>query len=118
MPKAESEGRSQRAQAEIMGESAVRRMRSTNKGTSPHVALDTSADADAVQLDIYRHLGGPGRAAIAFRLNASVRALTAAGIRRRHPTYDETQVRLAATRLSIGDDLMRRAFPGHELVDP
>jgi hypothetical protein len=93
-------------------------MLSMNEGASPHRALDTSADADAVQLDVYRRLGGPGRVAIAFRLNASVRALTAAGIRSRHPTYDERQVRLAAVRLSLGDDLMRRAFPGHELVDP
>jgi hypothetical protein len=32
-------------------------------------------------------------------LNASVRAVTAAGGRSRHPTYDERQVRLAAGEL-------------------
>ena len=83
-----------------------------------HLPLDTTADADAVQLDTYRRLGGAGRVAIAFRLNTLVRDMTMAGIRRRHPSYDETQVQTALLRLVLGDALVQRAFPGRQLVDP
>lgn len=82
------------------------------------VPLDTSPDADAVQLDLYRRLGGAGRVAIVFRLNALVRPAAAAGIRRRHPDYKDEQVRAALMRLRLGDDLMCRVFPERDLVDP
>jgi hypothetical protein len=80
--------------------------------------LDTSVEARDVQREIYRRLGGTGRVAILFRLNALVRATTMAGIRRRHPSYADTEVRAAFRRLILGDDLTRKAFPTHELVDP
>lgn len=88
--------------------------------THPIVALppDTSPDADAMQLEVYRRLGGPGRLAIAFRLNALVRQAAAAGIRRRHPDYDDEQVRVALIRLLLGDELVRCVFPERGLVDP
>ena len=88
--------------------------------THPILALppDTSPDADAMQLDVYRRLGGAGRLAIVFRLNALVREAAAAGIRRRHPDYTDEQVRAALMRLRLGDDLMRRVFPERDLVDP
>jgi hypothetical protein len=85
---------------------------------SPRVPLDTSEEADAVQLDAYRRLGGAGRVAIVFRLNALVRETTMAGIRRRHPTYSDTQVGMALQRLLYGDAMARIAFPDCELVDP
>jgi len=80
--------------------------------------LDTSADARDVQREIYRRLGGAERVAIAFRLNALVRETTMAGIRRRHPSYADAEVRAAFRRLILGDDLTRKAFPYQELVDP
>jgi hypothetical protein len=82
------------------------------------LSLDTSTEADAVQLAAYRRLSGRERVAIVFRLNDMVRTLTMAGIRRRHPAYDDTEVRMAWQRLVLGDDLVRRVFPGRELIDP
>lgn len=82
------------------------------------VPLDTTADAHDVQRDVYRRLGGARRLAIMFRLNALVRETSMAGIRRRHPSYGEVQVSTAFRRLMLGDDLMRKAFPDQELVDP
>lgn len=79
---------------------------------------DTSADAAEMQLQAYRRLGGQGRLQVVFQLNAIVRAAAAAGIRRRHPTYDDAQVGAALARLMLGDDLVRRAFPARDLVDP
>jgi hypothetical protein len=80
--------------------------------------LDTKTDAYAVQRDIYRRLGGAERVAILFRLNALVRETAMAGIRRRHPAYADAQVGMALRRLVLGDDVMRTAFPGQDLVDP
>lgn len=66
-------------------------------------SLDTSEQADAVQLAIYRRLGGAERVAIAFRLGVLVRETTTAGIRRRHPGYTNEQAERAFRRLILGD---------------
>ena len=85
---------------------------------SPFPAGDTTAEADAIQVEAYRRLGGMERLAIAFRLTALVREAAAAGIRRRHPDYDESRVRMGLGRLRLGDELMRKAFPDRDLIDP
>ena len=82
------------------------------------VSFDTSEQADAVQLAIYRRLGGAERVAIAFRLGSLVREASTAGIRRRHPDYSNEQAARACQRLLLGDPLMRQAFPHDALIDP
>ena len=81
-------------------------------------ANDTTDAAAAMQIAVYRRVGGAERVAAAFRLSALVRATTMAGIRRRHPDYDEPRVQRAYGRLVLGDVLMRQVFPDRELVDP
>jgi hypothetical protein len=81
-------------------------------------ALDTSAEAEAVQLGVYRRMGGAERVAVAFRLGALVREATIAGIRRRHPDYSREDAAGAYRRLILGDALMRLAFPHDRLVEP
>ena len=39
-------------------------------------------------------------------------------IRARHPDYDDERLRLAYARLVLGDDLARRVWPRHDLVEP
>lgn len=80
--------------------------------------FDTSPDAHAVQHDIYGRMGGAGRVATAFRLSAAARAMTLAGIQSRHPEYTDDEVRRALARLTLGDDLARRVWPGQPLIDP
>jgi hypothetical protein len=41
-----------------------------------------------------------------------------AGIRHRHPDYDEPHVEMALARLLWGDDLYRKARPDWPLLDP
>ena len=82
------------------------------------IAADTSPDADAVQIEAYRRMGGAERAQVMFRLGAMARRTAEAGIRQRHPEYDDEQVMLALARLLHGDDLVRRAWPDRELVEP
>ena len=82
------------------------------------IAADTSPDADAVQLLAYRRMGGAGRAQVMFRLRAMARETAGAGIRKRHPKYDVAQVMRALARLLHGDELVRRAWPGRQLLEP
>ena len=85
---------------------------------SPILPMDTTAEADAVQIEAYRRLSGAERAATTFRLTDLVRAAAMAGIRKRHPEYDEARVRMAWQRLVLGDHLVRQVYPDRELVDP
>lgn len=85
---------------------------------SSAIPFDTTADAHAVQRDIYRRLDGRGRLDIMFRLNDTVRHLAMSGIRARHPDYTDAQVRLAYARLRLGDSLARCVWPDSTLVDP
>jgi hypothetical protein len=82
------------------------------------IAADTSPEADAVQVEAYRRMGGAGRGQVMFRLISLVRQASRAGIRRRHPEYSEAEVRLALARLLYGDDLVGRAWPSGRLPDP
>jgi hypothetical protein len=63
-------------------------------------------------------MGGTRRVAVMFRLSEAARRWSLGGIRGRHPEYDEMQVRLALARLTLGDDLVRRVWPGRPLPDP
>ena len=80
--------------------------------------LDTTVDAHRVQIEAYRRMGGTGRASVMFRLNGLARKMTLAGIRSRHPRYDDEQLRLAYARLVLGDELVLRVWPDRDLVEP
>lgn len=71
---------------------------------------DTTAEALAVQFQVLRRLGPSGRLAITFDLCDNLRLLTAAGVRHRHPQWDERSVEREVIRLMIGDDLFRQAY--------
>ncbi len=79
---------------------------------------DTSSEADRLQVEFYRKMGGTGRVAIMFRLNELARQVARAGIRSRHPEYDDEELRLAYARLVLGDDVTREVWPDRRLVDP
>ena len=96
-----------------------RRRRSILKLVDPRqIPLDTTPEAHAVQTRIYRQLGGAERVAIMFRLSAATRAVTRAGILARHPDYTPDEITLALARLTLGDDLVGKAWPGRPLIDP
>lgn len=79
---------------------------------------DTSPEAYDVQTEAYRRMGGPARCATAFRLTELARLAAEAGIRERHPEYDDDRVRKALFRLRLGDELMRTIWPNDALVAP
>ena len=71
-----------------------------------------------MQRELYLRLGGRERLATMFRLNETVRQLSIAGIRSRHPEYDDKQLLQAHARLVLGDALVRVVWPDREVVDP
>src|ERR1019366_3742980 len=63
---------------------------------------DTSPEAAAVQLALYRALGPSGRVQIAVDLSDAVRQTAMDGIRRRHPEYSDDGVSRAFLTLVYG----------------
>ena len=55
-------------------------------------AFDTSARVAAIHVELYRAAGEAKRAEIMADLSDALRALATAGVRQRHPDYDEDQV--------------------------
>lgn len=78
----------------------------------PH---DTTLEAARVQFDAIRRMTLEERLERGCRLNDEFRALLRAGVRHRHPEYDEEQVRIASVRLLIGEELFRECFPGSDV---
>jgi hypothetical protein len=71
--------------------------------------LDTTAEAEALQLEILRRMDGASRLRLAMEMSLTARALALAGIRQRHPDYSERELTKA---------LLRLAFPADALPPP
>lgn len=63
---------------------------------------DTSPQAAALLIDIYRKLGPGGRSRIAADLSDAVRETAISGIRRRHPEYTDAEVTRALIVMLYG----------------
>jgi hypothetical protein len=72
---------------------------------------DTTRDAEKKQIEILRRMGPEGRLRAAIELSRSSRKLLLEGVRRRHPDYDEGQIRLETIRLTLPEALFRAAYP-------
>ena len=66
--------------------------------------LDTSAEAEALQREIQRRLGGPSRLRLALDMSVTARALALARLRRRHPDYSELDLKKVLLRLTFAGD--------------
>ena len=81
-------------------------------------AMDTSEQADEVQLGIYRRMKPSERLQVGLDLTELSRHLLAEGIRSRHPEYDDEQVRLATIRAWLGADLFALVYPDAPALEP
>jgi len=79
-------------------------------------AADTSPEAHRVQMEILRRLSPEQRLRQAFELTELARAISAAGVRARHPDYTEHQVHMAVIRLTLGDELFHRVYPDEDVT--
>jgi hypothetical protein len=56
------------------------------------MAFDTSPATTEAQNQLYREIGESGRARIAAEMSDMLRELAMAGVRQRHPEFDDEQV--------------------------
>jgi len=77
---------------------------------------DTTPDAAAAYYATLRRMRPEDRVLRALELSDQMRAVLQAGVRHRHPDYDESAVRLATIRLWLGEKLFREVYPGVEVL--
>lgn len=78
---------------------------------------DTSPEAFRQSTEALRRMSRPQRLQMAFEFSDWLRTVTEAGVRRRHPDYDEEQVRRAVMRLWLGEEHFPKVFP-NETISP
>ncbi len=88
-----------------------------DESVPPNPRTDTSRDAARMHVEVLRRLGNAHRASMTFDLIDVLRRVTEAGIRHRHPDYDDEMVRVALVRLWLGQELFRQVHPAVE-IDP
>ena len=74
------------------------------------IPADTTIEAMQKQFEILERLGIEGRAEMTFQLSDNLRQIAESGVRLRHPEYDEQEVRREVLRITLGDELYRKAF--------
>ena len=82
------------------------------------VSNDTTEQAHAVQMAVYRAMGPARRAEVGLRMADEGRQLARDGIQRRHPHYTAAQVEDALRILYVGPDLFKMAWPDRPLLSP
>ncbi len=81
----------------------------------PSIPYDTSLHSANVQDDVLRKMDIRQRAEMTFELSDNVHRLAEAGVRSRHPEYDDKMVGMAVTKLMIGDSMFKEVFGDIEL---
>ncbi len=76
---------------------------------------DTTTEAHAYQIDLYRRRGPEWRLRAAFEMSDEARELVRDGIRSRHPDYSERDVEAALRLLFLGERLYRETWPQEPL---
>ena len=72
------------------------------------IPADTSLEAARKEFEILRRLGPEVRAGMALEMSDGLRRIVEAGVRHRHPDFDEMKVEREVLRLMIGDKLYRQ----------
>ncbi len=75
------------------------------------LASDTSPDAQRMQLTLWRRMSPMEKARAVGQFSRSVRELSLAGIRHRHPQASERECRLRYAVLTLGRTLACAAYP-------
>lgn len=79
---------------------------------------DTSPEAAEILRERLRRMTPAQRVEEGVRLCKLARQVMRAGIRMRHPDYDQEHVEMALARLLWGDELYRKARPSWPMVEP
>lgn len=71
---------------------------------------DTTPEAEAVLLDLWRQAPGPRKLAIVGELYATCKQLMLGGLRERHPDASEAELRRRLADLLLGPELAEKAY--------
>ncbi len=74
-------------------------------------SLDTTSRAEEIHIEIFRRMKPEMRLQAAIDLAQTSRKLLEQGVYIRHPDYGKNQIRLAAIRLMLGEDVFLSAYP-------
>ena len=79
------------------------------------IPSDTTIDAARKQFEILRRLGPEARLKMAFEMSDNLRSIVEAGVKGRHPNYDEQKIKQEVLRLMIGEALFKQIYPDIEM---
>ena len=79
------------------------------------IPADTTLEAARKQFEILRRLGPEVRLKMAFELSDNLKSIVEAGVRLRHPGYDEQKIKQGVLRLMIGEALFKQIYPDIEI---
>lgn len=75
------------------------------------IPSDTTIEATRKQFEILRRLDPQTRAEMTFELSDNLRSIVEAGVKMRHPNFDQQQVEKEVLKLMIGEPLFRQIYP-------
>jgi len=75
------------------------------------LSLDTAADVESRQIDAWRAMPAVEKAALVTGLTQAAFAMTAAGVRHRHPDATPFEQFLRVAVIVLGPDLAQKAYP-------
>ena len=77
---------------------------------------DTTIEAARKQIEILRQMSPEKRALISFELSDNVRQIVIAGIRKLHPDFTDTQIKMELLRRMVGDELFHKIIAAKGLT--
>jgi hypothetical protein len=78
------------------------------------LSQDTAPEAEQIQVDLWRSMSPLQKARLASDLSRSVRELTLAGIRARHPGIGPEEQFLRLAQVTLGAAMTRQVYPRAE----
>lgn len=75
---------------------------------------DTTIDALRKQFEDLERIGMEGRAEMTFQLSDNLRQIITDGVRLRCHEYSDSQVRREVLRITLGDELYRKAYENRD----
>lgn len=75
------------------------------------LASDTSAEAERVQVEMWRRMSSIEKVRAVSEISRAVQLLSLAGIRFRHPDASEKECMLRLAVLKLGQQLARHVYP-------
>jgi len=72
------------------------------------IPRDTTIEAARKQIEILRKMSSQKRALISFELSDNVRQNAISGIKKLHPDFTDSQIKMELLRRTVGGELFRK----------